>query len=190
MRPLHPLVAVVSAALLAAPLTRADDPSKVDPAKRDESFAPPANATAPEKRELPRAEVVQDQRAPVPEKVDKQPAAVGDRRAAVDVNETREKTIIDKQTRPKSETKPRDLNRWNQQKADIQPGGSTHQPELVERYQSRMKAATTAASRQKPEIQKRTAFSSLNRFIFRRNQPEGDTVIPAGGAPTPAVSRP
>ena len=121
MRLVSPLASVVLAAFLAAPLAQADDPSKVDPAKRDETFAPPANTVAPEKRELPRAEVVQERRAPVPDKVEKKPSAMGDRRAAIDLSETREKTVIDKKMGPKPEVQPRDLNRWNQEKAKVQP---------------------------------------------------------------------
>lgn len=190
MRPPLPLVPVVLAALVAVSSVRADDPSKVDATKRSESFAPPATAVEPEKREMPRAEVLEERRAPTAEKVEKDTAAVAERRAAVDVTESREKTIIEKKARPKPEAPPRDVNRWSGEKARIQPSDTKTKPELVERYQGRMKDATAAASQQKPQLEKRATFSSLNRFIFRRNQSEGDTAVPAGGAPQPSVPRP
>ncbi|HEY0944846.1 MAG TPA: hypothetical protein VGD81_06245 [Opitutaceae bacterium] len=190
MRPQHPLVLVTLAVLFAAPAMRADDPSRVDAAKRSESFAPPATTVAPGKRELPKAEAVQERRAAAPEKVEKKSAPAAGRRAAVDLEESREKTIIDKQTRPRPEAPPRELNAWNKEPARIQPGATAKPPEFVERYQSRMKDAAAAASQSKPELEKRTTFSSLNRFVFRKNQPEGDTITPAGGGAGSRAPRP
>jgi len=196
MKAALPLILAVSALL---PLgLQAKDPSQIDPAQRHEQLAPtPESADtrlSPQResnqRSFFRNEAVQDQRFSAPEKIDRKDAAVGDKRASIDVTETREKTIVDRKDFPKPEVRDREMNRHDGEKSHIQPEGDQIKKfDTVSKYQDGMADAKNSTFKRQPTLEKRTTFEKLNRFVFQRNGPgSGDgtsAVTPAAGGPAP-----
>lgn len=197
MRSALPLILILSAVL--APGAFARDPAQIDASKQNAQLAPtPESADTPlsparetNQRTFFRNEQVQDQRFRTPDVIDRKNAAVGDRRAPIDVTETREKTIIDRKAFPQPDVRERELNRHNGERAHIQPEGDMLKKyEMVTKYQGGMKDADAAAARRAPKLEKRTTFEKLNRFAFKRNGPGTEDgapmVTPAAGGPPPA----
>jgi hypothetical protein len=193
-----PLLLVLLAAL--PPAARAEDPTKVTPNQQNTQLAPGADnsdtrlAPGNTDNQLPfkRDERVQNNRFTTPELREKQPAPVGDRRAPIDVTETREKTIIDRKDYPKPEVRDNKMSPDNAQMFRTQPtGDSIKKYDMVGKYQNRMTDAANAAAQRQPKLEKRTTFDKINRFVFRRNGPGEDgnsLVTKAGGGPSAAVS--
>jgi hypothetical protein len=193
-----PLLFIAVSAVLPLGL-RAEDPARVDPAQRNTQLAPtPESADTPlsperesNQRTFFRNEVVQDQRFNAPDKIERKDAAVGDKRAAIDMTEKREKTIVDRKDFPKPEVRERQINRHDGEKANIQPSGDMIKSyDKVTKYQSRMADADSGQFQRQPTLEKRMSFDKLNRFIFRRNGPGSENgsamVTPAAGGPAPA----
>ncbi|MBW8781912.1 MAG: hypothetical protein JF599_08500 [Verrucomicrobia bacterium] len=172
---------------------RAEDPTKVEPAQQNTQLSPTPDTTdnrlapgnADNQRPFLRDERVQDSRFPTPEVKDKTMAPANDRRAPVEVKETRDKTILDRKDYPKPEVRDRETSHYDGEKARIQPQGDMIKKyDTVSKYQNRLTDAETAASQRQPKFEKRTTFDKVNRFVFRRNAPGGDDkalVTPAGG---------
>jgi hypothetical protein len=200
MRSALSLLLVLSAVL---PLgLHAKDPSQIDATKQNTQLAPtPESADTPlspdretNQRTFFRNDHVQEQRFRTPELIERKDAAVGDRRAPIDMTEKREKTIIDRKDYPKPEVREREMFHRDGEKARIQPKGDMVKTyDKVSRYQSRMTDADTAAAQRAPKLEKRTTFEKLNRFIFKRNAPgatDGKPVVTtAAGGSTPPPSQ-
>ncbi len=194
MRSALPLFLVLSAVIPLA--LHAEDPSRIDAEKKNSQLAPsPDNADMPlspsretNQRPFLRNDNVQDQRFRAPEMIERKDAAIGDRRAPIDMKEKREKTIIDRKDYPKPEVREREMNRHDGEKSIIQPKGDQVKTyDKVSKYQSRMQDASASAQRQ-PSFEKRTTFENLNRFIFKRNGPGsegGNAVVSTAGGPPP-----
>lgn len=193
-----PLLFLVVSAVLPLGL-RADDVTKVDAAQRNTDLAPtPETADTrlspgreANQRPFFRNEVVQDQRFNAPEKIDRKDATVGERRAPIDITETREKTIVERKDFTKPEVRERELNRHDGEKSRIQPkDDQVKKYDTVSKYQSRMADADSGQFQRKPSLEKRTSFEKLNRFIFKRNAPGSEngnpTVTTAASASPPA----
>ncbi|MSU23293.1 MAG: hypothetical protein EXS32_05645 [Opitutus sp.] len=160
-------------------ITRAADATTpVDYTQRNAPFAT-ATAVTPEAKSPPRDAAMQDKRV---EKttVDKKPAAVGDRRAAVDVEEAREKIIREKNTRRPATTE-QPLSQFNQRLAPMATATDTKKPPLVAKFQDGLTSASAANMARFPALDG-TTTAKLNRFVFRKNSPE-----PAA-ATTPSVT--
>lgn len=197
MRPALPLFLILSAVL---PLgLRAKDPSNVDATKQNEQLAPtPANADTPlapsreaNQRTFFKNDHVQEQRFSVPDQIERKDAAVGDRRAPIDMKEKREKTIIDRKDYPKPEVREHQQYARDGEKARIQPSGDqVKEYDKVTKFQGRMTDASAASTQREVKLEKRTTFDKLNRFIFRRNGPGSDSgkpvVTTAGGERPPS----
>jgi hypothetical protein len=181
---------------------RAADSSEFDPSKKNDQLAPTPERTdsrlAPNQeanqRPIERNERLQDQRFSGPEQIERKDAPVGDKRAPIEMKETREKNLIERKTAPKPELKTWDKNRHDGEKADHQPkGDQIKKYEMAEKYQSRMTDAKTAAAQRQPKMQKVTSFEKINRFLFKRNGPGSETgkamVTPAAGGSTPPPSQ-
>ena len=181
---------------------RADDPSKFDPAKQNDQLAPTAERTdtrlAPNQeanqRPIERNDRLQDQRFKAPEKIERKDAVVGEKRAPIDIKETRDKNLIERKDAPKPELKTWDKNRHDGEKYNRQPkGDEVKKYEMVDKYQSRMTDAKSAAAQRQPKLEKRTTFESINRFLFKRNgpgTPDGQAMVtPAAGGPNPPPSQ-
>lgn len=179
---------------------RAKDPSRIEAGKQNTQLAPtPDTADTPlspnrdgNQRPFLRNDHLQDQRFNAPEVIERKDAAVGERRAPIDMVEKREKTIIDRKAYPKPDVRERELNRHDGEKSRIQPTGDMVKSyDKVSKYQGRMTDAETAAAQRQPKFEKRTTFEKLNRFIFKRNgpgTPDGTPMVtPAAGGPAPAA---
>lgn len=185
--------------LIALPLVAsAKDPSQVDPAKKNESYAPgPANADTPVSPDRPenqkpveRNERVQDERVRLPEKIERKEAPVAGREAPINVTETREKNIIDRKDFSTPEKKEYDKYRGDGERYRYQPEGDmVKNYDKVGKYQERMTSATEAASTTKPMLEKQSSFEKINKFLFKRNNPGGDEgkpLVTTAGGPAPA----
>jgi hypothetical protein len=181
------LLAATGLSLLGGLAARgADATTPVDYTQRNDTFAPAATVT-PEKQGLKRADSVQEKRV---EKntIEKQPAAVGDRRAAINVEEAREKNVREKQSsRPATVEPPRSV--FDHREAAITTAADTRKPPVVAKYQDSLAAASASNMARFPALDRATA-AKVNRFVFRKNAPEpspvtGDaSVTPAaGGSP-------
>ncbi len=167
-----------SAAVFAASAT-----SPVDYTQRNAPFAP-GEGPAPDKRAPEKNDAVQQKRV-TPPSVDKKPAAVGDRRAAIDVNETRPKSVQEKDTRPVEKV---DVERsgYDQQRARISTKDDTNKPPMVAKYQDSLTSATQSNMARFPAIDKATNVK-VNRFVFRKNGGELSEsaarapIVPAAG---------
>ena len=178
---------------------RAETKLDVDASKRNDQLSPtPESADTPlspqretNQRTFFRNDHVQDQRFNAPDKMDRKDSTLGDKRAPIDVTETRDKTMIDRKDFPKPEVRDREMNRHDGEKAYIQPEGDQIKTfDKVTKYQSRMNDADNTKFRRQPSLEKRTTFDKINRFVFRRNGPGTEDgkplVTPAAGGPPPA----
>lgn len=197
MRFASPLLLAIALALPAG--LSAKDPSQVDATKQDTQLAPSAeNADNPlstsresNQRTFVRNDHLQDQRFSAPEPITRKDAVVGEKRASIDMTETREKNIVDRKDYPKPEVREHEVNRHDGERARIQPkDDQVKKYDTVEKYQNRMTDAKTAAAQRQPTMEKRTTFESINRFVFMRNGPGTEDgkpmVTPAAGGSAPA----
>ena len=188
-----PSLIVTSLCLLGVSAARgADATAPVDYTQRNAPFAPAATVT-PEKKELPRDGAVQDKRF---EKttIDKQNAAVGDRRAAITVGETRDKNIREK-TSSRPETVEQSMNAFNHREASITTAGDTKKPPLVSKYQDKLVAASASNMARFPAFDGATT-AKINRFVFRKNSEDASSITgaapvvrAAGGLPAEASAK-
>ena len=199
MRPALPLFFGLLAVLSAG--VRAEDPTKIVPEQKNAQLAPGADnndtrlAPGNSKNQLPfkRDDHVQNSRFTTPELRDKEMAPVGERRAPIDVKETREKNILERKDFPKPEVRERQMSPDNAQMYRDQPKGDmVKKYDMVAKYQDRMADAETAASQRQPKFEKRTTFDKINRFVFHRNGPDdadgNGMVSKAGGGTQTTVS--
>ena len=178
------VIVVVSLGLCAAIFSRAADATTpVDYTDRNAPFAPSATV-APAKKSPQVNESVQEKRV---EKntVEKKTAVVGERRAAIDLTEAREKNIVEKNShRPEKTEQP--ASRFDHREASMSTAADSKKPELVVKYQDKLTAASTTNMARFPALDRGTS-AKLNRFVFRKNAPDsagaldGATVTPAGG---------
>ena len=163
----------------------ADATRPVDYTQRNGSFAPAAGtAVTPEKQAPVTNSRVQDKRVDQP-LLEKTPAPQGERRAGIDVQETRDKRVHDKDSqRPAGQEQP--TSAFNQRRAAIATSTDTTKPPTVAKYQDSLTAASASNMARFPAL-KRATTAKINRFVFRRNPPEtasaaeGKPVTPAGG---------
>jgi len=180
----------------------AADPSQFDPSKKNDQLAPKPERTdtrlAPNQeanqRPIERNDHLQDQRFKAPDKIERKDAAVGEKRAPIEMKEKREKNVIERKNAPKPEVKTWDKNRHSGEKFDRQPtGDDVKKYEMADKYQGRMADAKTAAAQRQPKMENRTTFETINRFLFKRNgpgTPDGQAMVtPAAGGPNPPASQ-
>ncbi|MFH1500278.1 MAG: hypothetical protein ABII82_20930, partial [Verrucomicrobiota bacterium] len=187
-RALAPALAVVFSLGCVVPVLARDPAARIDASKRSR-VSTEEQALDPEVRPMERADGVQDRRFDRGELLDQPDAPVGDRRADIDLQESREKTLIE----PELKTYERldyDPSRYDGQRSDrFRTGDDIYRTSMAQRYQNSLGEAQDAAP--KTVVKKRTTFDSVNRFIFRRNRPEGDELFgSAGAAPGPGAGPP
>ena len=161
-----------------------DATTPVDYTQRDATFAP-AGTITPEKKPLLRDSTLQDRRV---EKttIDKKPATVGDRRAAIDVQETRDKLVREKDSH-RPEATEQTLSQFNHRESSIATATATTKPPTVSKYQDSLTAASASNMTRFPALDRATT-AKINRFVFRKNAPDSPSltgaalVTPAGGA--------
>jgi len=160
----------------------ADATRPVDYAQRDTAFAAAATVTPDTK--TPQLDTALQDRRVEPITIDKKPSALGDRRAAIDVQEARDKTVREKDSH-RPEADERTMSAFNHRESSITTGAEAKKPELVSKYQSSLTAASASNMARYPAVGAATA-AKINRFVFRKNAP--DSAVALDGAPaTPAA---
>ena len=155
----------------------------IDYTQRNTPFG--ASATVKPPAEAPtRNESVQDKRV-TPPTIEKKPAAVAERRSAVEVREGRDKKVHEKDSyRPSAAAEPL-RSSHNHQAARISTATDTSKPPMVSKYQDSLVAASATNMARFPAVGAATS-AKINRFVFRRNPPESATALP-GAKITPAA---
>jgi hypothetical protein len=176
------LLATVSFCM--ASVRAADATSPVDFTDRDTRFTPGSAVKKPEKQAPTTNATVQEKRvdkATLP----KPTAPLADRQAPIDVVETREKNVREKQSK-RPETLETPTSGYNHRSAGISPTGDTVKPPTVSKYQDSLAAASATNMARFPALDRATS-AKINRFVFRKNPAEssavtnGSPVIPAAG---------
>lgn len=125
-----------------------------------------------------------------PDTLIKQAFARGDLRSSLDGRTPLEEPKL---TFPIEAAKPEERveSPLNRRLAPIQTATNPYPTTVASRFQARLAAAETAASQQKPSLERRLPFSDLNRFVFRRNTPgsEGDAAATPAAGGSPATIR-
>lgn len=169
---------------LGAGARAADATSPIDYTQRNTPFAPGTTAPATESRAPEKNESLQERRV---EKnvVDKAKAPVGDRRAAVEISETKSKTVIEKSTLP-TEKRTHVPSAFDHRESGITTKEEAMPSTRVAKYQDSLSAASATNMARFPALGKATT-GKINRFVFRKNgaEPTGVTagapVVPAAG---------
>lgn len=181
------LVVLASLCAGATALSAADATSPVDAARRNAPFAPAASVQ-PATRAPERHDALQEKRV-TPATVDKPAAALGERRAAIDLAETKAKHVIDKDVRAPEPATAREMSAFDGRRADYATATDTAKPPLVARYQDSLAAASASNMARFPAMDGATS-AKINRFVFRKNAPEPADAALSGAAVTPAGSAP
>ena len=175
-------IKVVASFLLLTSLRAADATTPVDYTQRNGPFAP--GATIPvEKKILSMADSVQGKRVET-HPIEKIPAAVGDRRAAIDMTEAQPKTILPKDSH-RPEAIERRVNAFNHREAAITTAAEAKRPPTVAKYQDSLSAASATNMARFPAVGRATT-AKINRFVFRKNGADA-SLANAAAAVTPAA---
>jgi hypothetical protein len=164
----------------------ADATSPIDYTQRNSPYSP-AGSVEPEKKTPALHPTIPEKRVEKP-MVEKPTAAISDRRARIEVTETREKQVREKKShRPEVIEQP--TSAYNQQLSHITTSGDTKRPPTVAKYQDSLTAASASNMARFPAVDRATT-AKINRFLFRRNPPEIPPVVGtnpvtpvAGGSP-------
>ena len=182
------LVVLASFSIVLPTARAADATTTVAYAQRNDPFAP-AGTVVPEKKSPQVDTTVQEKRFDKTI-VDKKSAAVGDRRAAIEIKESREKDVREKDShRPEAVTQP--TSPFNHREAGFSTATDTKKPPMVSKYQDSLVAASASNMARFPALDGATG-AKINRFVFRKNGSEdgalttGAPVTPAGGGSAPA----
>jgi hypothetical protein len=168
----------------------AEDPTKVDPATVNRWSGQPAPLQA-SPTPLKQAEGWTGE-VRTPDSLEMARSVLQDRRAPIDLSEARAKEVRRNELLPAAVVRgvAAEAHDWSSQRATWQTSQrfGDDKPQLVERYQSRMRDASRAADRSSELLLNRDGFAGLNRFIFRRNRadnsPKG-TIAAGAGANRP-----
>ncbi|MCX6955825.1 MAG: hypothetical protein NTV51_27080 [Verrucomicrobia bacterium] len=161
----------------------ADATAPVDYTQRNTPYAPAASVSPEKKAPEPDAKV-QEKRVDKTV-VDKKPAAVGDRRAAIDTKEAREKNVREKDSHtPEKVDQP--TSAYNQRESSLTPGANVTRLPMIAKYQDSLTASNVTTTSRTTATDRATA-AKINRFVYRKNAPdtsvalEGASVTPAAG---------
>lgn len=177
------LIVLASLTLSGALAARAADATTpVDYTQRNAPYAPGAGVT-PEKKAPEKNTTVQDKRVDKTV-LDKKPSTVGDRRAAVDVQESREKNVREKDSRrPEKIEQP--MSAFNHREGPVTTSGESPPIQMVAKYQDSLSAASATNMARFPAMDRATG-AKINRFVFRKNAPDSPAAL-GGAAITPAA---
>ncbi len=178
------LPGICLAGLAGIPARAADATTTLDATQRNTPYAPAATVT-PEKQS-PAAKPdpsVQEKRFQT-QTVERKSSPLLERRAPIDLRETREKNVINKDShRPEAIEQPRSA--FNHQPAGISTGDAAAKPPLVAKYQDSLKAASASNMGRFPAFDQATS-AKINRFVFRKNPTDAPGAL-GGAAVTPAA---
>lgn len=143
-----------------------------------------------------RATITPSRRSPADERVQPDNLAIvrsmlGERSAPIEVREaTPKREVATTRGQAGDYLAPQvEPPEWAQRRAAWQPGGERDmRPAMAERFQSRIRDAAAVAATRQTEFNTapNAGFSSINRFVMRRNQPESSSRegLPATSAGT------
>jgi hypothetical protein len=180
--PSHGLIVFAVFGLCISVTRGADATTPVDYTQRNSPYSP-AGTVAPEKQTPATNEAVQEKRV---EKtiVEKQTSSLADRRAPLEVKETRDKQVREKDShRPEKIETP--TSKFNHQQAAISTGADTTKPPTVAKYQDGLTAASATNMARFPAVDRATG-AKINRFVFRKN-PDETRAVTNGAEVTPAA---
>lgn len=160
-------------------------PGRADPSKRANRFSTEKKADLPELQPIERNEVLMESRFDAGVPVEREQAAVGDRRAPIDVEETREKTRFTAPERPAPEVIERKESPWAGKQSRFSTSEDAYRSKVATRFQDKIGAASPINENVRPVISQETTFSKINRFAFRKNADQRVTVATAGGEKAP-----
>ena len=179
----RPSVVFFASFLLCCAARAADATSPIDYTDRNVPFTPGGNVQ-PNKR-TPEINQATQQKRVTPPTVEKQQSAIGERRAAIDMTESRDKVVHEKEVRtPEKLEQPK--TGFDQQRARITTAGNTNKPPTVSKYQDSLVAASASNMARYPAVSAKTS-TKVNRFVFRKNggelsdAPSRASVTPAAG---------
>lgn len=179
------LIVLVSLGVCAAQVWAADATTPVDYTQRNTPFAPAGSVSA-DKKTPETNSTVQDKRVDKTT-IEKQTSVIGERRAAVEMKEAREKNVREKEShRPEKTEQPTSV--FNRRPAAMSTAVDTKKPPTVAKYQDGLTAASAANMARFPALDGATG-AKINRFVFRKN-PEEKTALTAGTTVTPAAGGP
>lgn len=169
-----------------AAMAAADATTPIDYQQRNQPFAPTESVTTEKQKPEPNRGV-QDKRV---EKstIEKKNSPLRDRSAPIDLKETRPKEVREKDSH-RPEVKEQPTSRYDHRPAAISTAGDTTKPPAVAKYQDSLTAASATNMARFPAMDRATTVK-INRFVFRKNPAEADTVIghasvtPAAGGST------
>jgi len=159
--------------------------SPIDYAERNAPFAP-GSTVAPTKQAPATQRAPQQDKRVEKTEFEKTTAPLADRRARIDVTETREKQVREKDSQ-RPDVKDRKTSSYDHQTATVSTGSDTTRPPLVAKYNDSMTAASATNMARFPALERATT-AKINRFVFRKNPAEtattgeGTRIVPAGGS--------
>lgn len=162
----------------------ADATTTIDYTQRNSPLAPSAATAVTPEKETPGAktnDTLQQKRVDK-KTVDKVTSPLGEKRAAIDLRESKEKQVREKDShRPEVVAQPK--SGYNQKLASISTGADTTKPPTVRKYQDGLTAASATNMARFPAMDRATG-AKINRFVFRKNPDEPTAtkaVTPAAG---------
>src|SRR6266498_3328200 len=167
-----------------------DATSPIDYTQRNEPYAPGTSVTAP-KKDAPKTNESVQQKRFEKSTIEKQNAPLAERRASISEEETRAKSVREKDShRPETIEQPKSA--FNHKPAAISTSGDTTRPPTVAKYQDSLATATPwgpgAATGGKAHFAATEAATTakINRFVFRKNPADSSAmdaavVTPAAG---------
>jgi hypothetical protein len=170
-----------------APAFAADATTPVDLTQRNSGYAPSGATALPAEKKAPlKNETLQDKRVDKTT-IEKQLAPAADRKSSIDVKESRDKTVREKDSH-RPETREQPTSAFNNRKAAISTANDTSKPPTVKRYQDSLAAASVSNMARFPAMDKATG-AKINRFVFRKNPVDANASLApqsatrAGGDP-------
>ncbi len=168
------------------PIGRGADATRpVDYTDRNTPFAPESGVKPPVQSPAI-AEDLQSKRV-TPAVINQKSSPLGDRKAAIDVSETRPKSVQEKAVKS-PEAKSPSRNDLTDRRSRITTATQVN-PQRVSKYQESLVAASATNMARFPAVDRETT-AKLNRFVFRKNagepvdSPIGAPISPAaGGSP-------
>jgi len=155
----------------------ADATSPVDYTQRNDPYAPAAGVTP--KKQAPETNATVQEKRVDKTVIERKVAPVGERRSPVDITETREKQVREKDSRrPEKIEQP--TSAYNHRPAAISTEANTRKPPTVAKYQDSIAAASATNMARFPAVDRATT-AKVNRFVFRKNPSESSSV--AGSSP-------
>jgi hypothetical protein len=163
-------------------------PRRIDHGKRSAAFSPKAedNQIKPDTVPTERADVLQDKRFNSGDTLPRETALVGERRAPIELKESRDKEIFVTPDAPTYDRRPTEKNeRLNGKMATISTTDTYERSRTAERFQEKIDAARPVVKESRASIAKQTTFDRVNRFVFRKNADQRPTVQRAGDEAAP-----